>query len=104
MLALKLLRCLERPRNDRSVGNHGEIRSRLHNFRLTERDHVIRPWIGRASVSLTIKPLVLQKKHRIVAPNRGAQKSCRIERVRREDDAHSRSVGEYALTALRVIN
>ena len=47
---------------------------------------------------------MFEEQDRIVAADRRAQQARGIERIGREDDAQSGSMGEDALAALRVIN
>src|ERR1700688_1878887 len=76
----------------------------MDNLRFAERDHVLGTGISCAAIAFAIKPLVLKEHHWIVAANRSAKQTSRIERVRRKDHAHPRGMGEDALAALRVID
>src|SRR5579872_38348 len=100
MLTLDLLHGLQCSRYNGSVRDHREIRPRLHDLRLAERDHVIRAGIGNSSEGFAIEAFVLQEHHRIIATNRGPEQARSIECIRRKNDAQSRSVGENALATL----
>ena len=100
----RLLRRLKRPWHHRAVGDDRDVVARTHNLGFAERNHVIRPGIRRAAEGLAIEPLVLEKQHRIVAADRGAQQAVGVESVGWENHADAGSVGEDALAALRVVD
>ncbi len=104
MLALDLLRGLQRAGHNCAVGNDGQVRSRIDDLGLAERNHVVGSGIRRAAVSLAVKTFVFQKQDRIVATNRSAQQSRGIQGIRGEHHTQAWNMCEDALPALRVIN
>src|SRR3989449_6406429 len=48
---------LDRPHDERAVSNDGQVGALAHQLRLSERDHVTRPWIRTAVVRLAVKVL-----------------------------------------------
>ena len=104
LLALQLLRGLQGPGYHGTIGDHGQVLAGVDDFRFAEGNHVFRTGIRSAPESLTVKALVLEKQHRVVAANRSTQQARRIQCVRRKNHAQTRNVGEHALAALRVIN
>src|SRR2546425_8013295 len=50
--------------------HHREVPALSHHLRFAERDHEVRPGIGRLVVGLAIEVLVLEEQHGVVTPNR----------------------------------
>src|ERR1035441_6623903 len=104
MLALRPLRSLQRARNNRAVGHQRHVRSWANDLRLTERNGELMARIRRAAKGLAIEPLMFQKQYWIVAANRSAQQSIRIQRIGRKHHAQPWNVREDAFAALRVVD
>ena len=103
-LALRLLRGLQCSRDQRSIGDDGQVLTPAHHLRLAERNRVIRTGIYRTSERLAIKPLVLEKEHGVIAADGGSQEAGRVKRIRRHDNADARGMREDAFATLRVVN
>src|SRR5208337_1961111 len=104
MLALQLLRGLQRARNHRAVSDDGEVGSGLYDLSFPERNHVVGAGIGGASVGFTVEALMFEEQDGVVAADRSAQQARGIERIGREDHAQAGSMREDAFAALRVVN
>src|SRR5579864_2759138 len=76
----------------------------MHDLRLAEGNHVLRPGIRGTPIRLTVQALVLEEENRVIAADRGAEKSGGIECVRRKDDAQAGKMREHAFAALGVID
>ena len=79
-LLLGLLRSHHRTLHERAVGDDRKIRSFAHCLRFAEGNHEIVRRILRFVVGLAVEMFVFEKQHRIVAANRRAQQTIRIER------------------------
>src|ERR1700683_5434335 len=88
----------------RSISDDADVAALSHNPSLAERNGEIFAGIKRPVIRLAVKMLMLEKQHRIVGADGGAQQAANIERGRRHHDAEARNVRESYLTALTVVN
>jgi hypothetical protein len=79
------------PRDDDHIGTVAA----LHGF--AERNHVVRSRVLPFVVRLPVEMFVLEKHHRVIAPDGRAQQAGRVLRRRRECDAQAGAMREDAL-------